>query len=64
LFTGYEYDAGDELILHVYATFESGKKIDKYEYVTIGDIATTASQVRTFFSGNIIDYDVKVYEKL
>ncbi|MFN0276243.1 MAG: hypothetical protein ACKVPJ_10880 [Chitinophagales bacterium] len=64
LFTGYEYDTGDELILHVYATFESGKKIDEYRYVTIGDIATTASEVRSFFTGKILEYYVKVYEKL
>ena len=59
-----EISPGTQVILHVFATFENGEEINEYQYLTLEDNINPYTEVRSYFRGKILDYNVKVYSVL
>jgi len=59
-----EFEPDTEIIVQVYATFENGEEIDQYSYLTLQPNINPYTEVRTFFRGKIVEYSVKIFNKI
>lgn len=57
-----EYD--QSYIIYVNAEFENGEQIHQYVELTYTDMVHAANTVKTFFRGNLVDMEIRVYETL
>jgi len=59
-----EINPGTQVILYVYATFENGEEIDAYQYLTLAANLNPYTELRSYFRGKILNYNVKIYSVL
>lgn len=59
-----EFEPDTEIIVQVYATFENGEEIDQYSYLTLQPNINPYTEVKTFFRGKIVDYSIKIFNKI
>ncbi|MEZ5051558.1 MAG: hypothetical protein R2767_04275 [Chitinophagales bacterium] len=59
-----EIEYGQHYIVYVQAAFENGEIVHQYIELIYGDTEHPANTVKTFFRGNLVDMEIRVYETL